>query len=100
LIFKSKGTCLKGVLKIINHNFWKYQLHRLENRKRHRDFGARRTMILRYVAASGTQSAATGSVGNWKFVPSQPSYGSVVNSLAGENYTVYLVAEVNGNWAP
>lgn len=55
--------------------------------------------ILRFVAAGGPTPSA-GNSGNWKFVLSSRSYGSVTSSISGQNYDGILIGEVNGNWAP
>jgi parallel beta-helix repeat protein len=55
------------------------------------------TQILRFVAAGGSTPSA-GDAGNWRFVLSSRSYGSVTNSLSGQNYDAMLVGDVNGSW--
>ncbi|HEX8399585.1 MAG TPA: choice-of-anchor Q domain-containing protein [Pyrinomonadaceae bacterium] len=57
------------------------------------------TQILRFVAAGGSTSSA-GDAGNWKFVLSSRSYGSVTSSISGQNYDGILVGDVNGSWVP
>jgi parallel beta-helix repeat protein len=57
------------------------------------------TQILRFVAAGGSTPSA-GEAGNWKFVLSSRSYGSVTNSFSGQNYDGILVGDVNGSWVP
>jgi hypothetical protein len=55
------------------------------------------TLILRYVAANAP-TVNTGQVGNWKFNFTSKSYNPLSNSLVNENYTAFLIGEVNGNW--
>ncbi|MDQ4122509.1 MAG: dockerin type I repeat-containing protein [Acidobacteriota bacterium] len=55
------------------------------------------TQILRYVAANGP-NANTGQVGNWKFDPISRSYIDLGNSVSGQNYTAFLIGEVDGDW--
>jgi hypothetical protein len=57
------------------------------------------TQILRFVAA-GTSTSLGGAAGNWKFVLSSRSYGSVTSSISGQNYDGILVGDVNGSWVP
>jgi hypothetical protein len=57
------------------------------------------TQILRFVAA-GTQSANSGEVGNWKFIPNQRTYDPLTGSRFNENYEAILIGEVNDSWTP
>lgn len=57
------------------------------------------TQVLRFVAAGGSTPSA-GDAGNWRFVLSSRSYGSVTSSFSGQNYDGILVGDVNGSWAP
>jgi hypothetical protein len=57
------------------------------------------TQILRYVAANG-QNANTGQTGNWKFVDSSKTYNPLSASQTNQNYTAYLIGEVDGDWIP
>jgi hypothetical protein len=57
------------------------------------------TQILRFVAAGGPTPSA-GNSGNWKFVLSSRSYGSVTSSVSGQNYDGILIGDVNGSWVP
>jgi parallel beta-helix repeat protein len=57
------------------------------------------TLILRFVASAGSTPSG-GDAGNWKFVLSSRSYGSVTNSLSGQNYDGILIGDVNGSWVP
>ncbi|MDQ4120079.1 MAG: hypothetical protein M3209_01255 [Acidobacteriota bacterium] len=57
------------------------------------------TQILRFVAANGP-NANTGQVGNWKFDPVSKPYFALSDSLAGENYTAFLIGEIDGDWTP
>lgn len=55
------------------------------------------TQILRFVAANA-QTAITGEVGNWKFVPQSHNYPALNNSMTGEDYEAILIGEVSGDW--
>lgn len=55
------------------------------------------TMILRYVAANG-QNAETGQVGNWKFDPPNRPYQDLAASLQTEDYTAFLLGDIDGDW--
>lgn len=57
------------------------------------------TQILRYVAANG-QNAETGQAGNWKFNPVSRNYIDLSNSISGQNYTAFLIGDVDGDWTP
>jgi Tol biopolymer transport system component len=57
------------------------------------------TQILRYVAANG-QNANTGQVGTWKFVDPSKTYNQLSASLSGQDYTAFLIGEVDGDWIP
>jgi CSLREA domain-containing protein len=57
------------------------------------------TLILRYVVAMGP-TANTGQVGTWKFVPPSTNYNPLSSSQSNQNYTAYLIGDVNGDWAP
>ncbi|MDQ4120955.1 MAG: hypothetical protein M3209_05875 [Acidobacteriota bacterium] len=57
------------------------------------------TQILRFVAANG-QNANTGQTGNWKFDPASHTYPNLPGDLSGENYTAFLIGEVDGDWTP
>jgi hypothetical protein len=57
------------------------------------------TQILRYVAANG-QNANTGQVGNWKFNPVNRPYQNLSENKPDENYTAFLIGEVDGDWNP
>jgi CSLREA domain-containing protein len=57
------------------------------------------TLVLRYVVAMGP-TANTGQVGTWKFVPPSTNYNPLSSSQSNQNYTAYLIGEVDGNWAP
>ena len=57
------------------------------------------TQILRFVAANGSNTN-TGQVGNWKFDPPTHNYTPLNNNVSGENFTAFLVGEVDGDWAP
>lgn len=50
------------------------------------------TQILRYVAAN------TGQVGIWKFDVASRSYSSLNASFPNEDYTAFLIGEVDGDW--
>jgi CSLREA domain-containing protein len=56
------------------------------------------TVILRYVVAMGP-TANTGQVGTWKFVPPSTNYNPLSSSQSNQNYTAYLIGEVDGSWA-
>ncbi|HEX8198539.1 MAG TPA: dockerin type I domain-containing protein [Pyrinomonadaceae bacterium] len=57
------------------------------------------TLVLRYVVAMGP-TANTGQVGTWKFVPPSTNYNPLSSSQSNQNYTAYLIGEVDGSWAP
>lgn len=57
------------------------------------------TLILRYVAANA-QTANTGDVGDWEFIPNVREYLPLPGALAGENYTAIIIGEINGSWTP
>jgi CSLREA domain-containing protein len=57
------------------------------------------TLILKYVVAMGP-TAETGQVGTWKFVPPSTNYNPLSSSQSNQNYTAYLIGDVNGDWAP
>jgi Zn-dependent metalloprotease len=57
------------------------------------------TVILRYVAAGGP-NANTGQVGTWKFDPVSRPYQDLNSSFLNENYTAFLLGDLNGSWAP
>jgi hypothetical protein len=57
------------------------------------------TQVLRFVAAGGSTPSA-GDAGNWRFVLSSRTYGSVTGSHSGQNYDGILVGDVNGSWVP
>jgi hypothetical protein len=58
------------------------------------------TLILRYVAA-GQQTAETGQVGKWKFSPASKNYLSFSSGpLTDQDYTAFLIGDVNGSWTP
>lgn len=57
------------------------------------------TQILRFVAAN-QQTANTGQIGNWKFLPEKRDYESLPSTLSDQNYKAILIGEVNGNWIP
>jgi hypothetical protein len=42
----------------------------------------------------------TGQVGTWKFVPPSTNYNPLSSSQSNQNYTAYLIGDVNGDWAP
>lgn len=56
-------------------------------------------LILRYVAANGP-NATTGLVGTWKFTPVFLNYNPLNTSPNGENFTGFLLGEIDGNWSP
>ena len=59
------------------------------------------TLILRFVAAGGpVPGGYTGNVGNWKFLPASRTYSDLNSSLSNEDYTLFLIGEVNGSWTP
>ncbi len=51
------------------------------------------------MAANG-QNADTGQVGNWKFVDPMKTYNPLSGSQTGQDYTAFLIGEVDGDWAP
>ena len=55
------------------------------------------TQILRFVAGGGT-SPSTGQVGNWKFDPPDRNYPFLSNSISAENYSAFLIGDVDGDW--
>ncbi|MDQ4122508.1 MAG: M12 family metallo-peptidase [Acidobacteriota bacterium] len=57
------------------------------------------TQILRFVAANGS-NANTGNAGKWKFDPENRPYSNLTNNSTGQNYTAFLIGEVDGDWAP
>ncbi|MDQ4120766.1 MAG: DNA/RNA non-specific endonuclease [Acidobacteriota bacterium] len=57
------------------------------------------TQILRFVAANG-QNANTGQVGNWKFNPIFTPHPALNSNVSGENYTGFLIGDIDGDWAP
>lgn len=57
------------------------------------------TLILRFVAANG-QNSETGQVGNWKFVDSSKTYNPLSASQSNQNYTAFLIGEIDGDWTP
>jgi len=57
------------------------------------------TLILRYLAAGGP-NANTGQVGTWKFDPVSNPHPVLNSSVSGENYTAFLIGEINGDWTP
>jgi hypothetical protein len=57
------------------------------------------TQILRFVAANG-QTANTGQVGFWKFDPINRSYPNLTTNQSGQNYSAFLVGDVDGDWTP
>jgi uncharacterized repeat protein (TIGR01451 family)/CSLREA domain-containing protein len=57
------------------------------------------TQILRFVAANGS-NANTGQVGNWKFIDPSKTYNPLSASQTNQNYTAYLIGEVDGDWIP
>jgi parallel beta-helix repeat protein len=57
------------------------------------------TVILRYIAFGGP-NANTGQVGTWKFDPVSNPHPALNSSVSGENYTAFLIGEVNGDWTP
>lgn len=57
------------------------------------------TQILRYVAANGS-NANTGQVGNWKFDVASRNYSPLNASYPNEDYTAFLIGEVDGDWTP
>lgn len=57
------------------------------------------TQILRFVAANA-QNANTGQVGNWKFNPISVSHPALSGNISGENYTGFLIGDVDGDWTP
>lgn len=57
------------------------------------------TLILRFVA-SNVQTVSTGQVGNWEFVDPSKSYTQLSDSQSNQNYTAFLLGEVDGDWNP
>lgn len=57
------------------------------------------TQILRFVAAN-QQTANTGQIGNWKFLPEKRDYESLPSTLSDQNYKAILIGEINGDWIP
>ncbi|MDQ4122848.1 MAG: carboxypeptidase regulatory-like domain-containing protein [Acidobacteriota bacterium] len=55
------------------------------------------TQILRYVAANGP-NANTGQVGTWKFVPSSRVYSNLQSNIVNENYSGFVIGDVDGDW--
>ncbi|MDQ4123299.1 MAG: M36 family metallopeptidase [Acidobacteriota bacterium] len=55
------------------------------------------TQILRYVAANG-QNSGTGTVGNWKFDPTNRPYPDLAVSFQSEDYTAFLMGDIDGDW--
>lgn len=55
------------------------------------------TQILRYVAANGA-NANTGQAGTWKFDPVNRSYPGLVTNPTGQDYTAFLIGDVDGDW--
>jgi hypothetical protein len=60
------------------------------------------TLILRYVAGGGRPAAdgSTGNVGKWKFDPAERIYDPFSSIQPEQNYTGFLIGEVNGSWSP
>ncbi|MDQ4122643.1 MAG: LamG domain-containing protein [Acidobacteriota bacterium] len=56
------------------------------------------TQILRYVAANGS-NANTGQAGRWKFVQPSRTYNPLSASVSNQNFTAFLIGEVDGDWA-
>jgi photosystem II stability/assembly factor-like uncharacterized protein len=54
------------------------------------------TLVLRYIAFGGP-NANTGQVGTWKFVQPSTNYNPLSSSQSNQNYTAYLIGEVNGS---
>jgi len=50
------------------------------------------------IARFAVSMAPYGSAGNWLFGPASRTYGTVTNSLAGEDYSALLMGDVSGNW--
>jgi hypothetical protein len=57
------------------------------------------TQILRFVAANAA-TANTGQVGLWKFDPAIHNYPALNSNLSNENFTAFLIGEVDGDWTP
>ncbi|MBK8467212.1 MAG: hypothetical protein IPL32_15445 [Chloracidobacterium sp.] len=50
------------------------------------------------VASYVIQTPPSGVTGNWKFLPANKIYASVLSSISGEDYSALLMGEVTGNW--
>ncbi|MDQ4120292.1 MAG: DPP IV N-terminal domain-containing protein [Acidobacteriota bacterium] len=57
------------------------------------------TQILRFVATNGS-NADMGQVGNWKFDPVSKPYSNLTANQPNQDYTAFLIGEVDGDWAP
>ncbi|HEX9929490.1 MAG TPA: cohesin domain-containing protein [Pyrinomonadaceae bacterium] len=57
------------------------------------------TLILKYIAA-GQQTPDTVEVANWKFSPASKYYPSFSGPLTDQDYTAFLIGDVNGGWTP
>lgn len=57
------------------------------------------TQILRFVAANG-RNETTGQVGKWKFVDPMKIYNPLSVSQTNQNYTAFLIGEIDGDWNP
>ena len=55
------------------------------------------TLILRYIAAGGS-NANTGQVGAWKFELPSRTYNNLTTDPTGQDYTAFLIGDVNGDW--
>jgi hypothetical protein len=55
------------------------------------------TLILRYIAAGGS-NANTGQVGVWKFELPSRTYNNLTTDPTGQDYTAFLIGDVNGDW--
>lgn len=58
------------------------------------------TMVLRYVASQGRAGNQTGNVGTWKFNPQSVPYPNLTESQISQDYTAFLIGDVNGSWSP
>ncbi len=55
-------------------------------------------MIAKFAVGPPFTPPGVGSTGTWRFTPASRNYASVTGSIAGENYTAFLMGEVSGNW--
>ncbi|MDQ4120469.1 MAG: cohesin domain-containing protein [Acidobacteriota bacterium] len=55
------------------------------------------TQILRFVSANGA-NANTGQTGKWKFDPPNRNYEALNSSISDENFTAFLVGDIDGDW--